>query len=53
MSTVAISLRERYYCLDCDAVVTLNVHGRCETCQSGQVVSTERLNPQFRKEQSG
>ncbi len=39
--------RERWYCCNCEAVRELSVHGRCENCDSGQVVSefALRLRP--------
>ncbi len=39
-------MREKFYCLDCQNIAELDLHGRCPVCQSEAVVSAEagRLN---------
>ena len=32
-------MTELYFCLDCAALRSITIHGRCETCNSTAVVS--------------
>jgi hypothetical protein len=33
--------KEQWFCLDCQQVGDLTLHGKCSTCNSDSVVSTE------------
>jgi hypothetical protein len=35
--------KEQYVCHNCNAIIVLNVNGRCERCDSDAVISVERL----------
>lgn len=39
--------KEQYFCPNCVALVTLNVHGRCDTCSSDHVVPMAKLQTAF------
>jgi hypothetical protein len=36
-----------YYCPNCQTMVALNVHGRCERCQCDNVVFDTGTNPNY------
>lgn len=38
------AMNEKHFCANCELVVTLDVHGRCDRCQSMSVTSTERVH---------